>query len=1225
MSKRFSFGTAAAVVALAALAVSVRAEAPKKLNLKKGSRIVLMGNGLGSRMIHFGHFETGLHLRHPELNLWIRNMCDEGNTPSFRPHSGRKYQLGFPGAEKFHAPYSDGNTADGVGHFETEEQWIARLKPDVLIAFFGFNESFQGRGGIANFQAELDAFLKHTKAQKYNGTSVAQLALVSPTAFEDLSETLDVPSGKKQNGNLAAYTAVMKKVAADNDVLFIDVFGPSLAWYKQSPKPLTADGALLNNDGYEKFSEALIEGVFGPSPLKAESHRKRVHDAVMEKNWFWINDFKIPNGVHVFGRRYKPFGPANYPYEIKKIREMTAHRDEAIWAATEGQTIDLAARDKKTSPLPEVKTNFKPSKKNGALEYLKGEAALKTIQVPTGYKIQQFATEQEFPNLQNPVQMSFDNKGRLWIAVMPSYPHYRPGDPMPDDKLLIYEDTNGDGKADKEIVFADKLHLPMGFELAPEGVYVSQGINLVLLRDTDGDDRADQKEVILSGFDDHDTHHAIGAYCADPSGAFIMCEGVFLRSNIETSRGPIRGTNGGFFRYSPQRKRLERHAQLSIPNPWGVAFDDWGQHFFLHTSGPTVEWMLPGTVKPRYGAANPKSRHLLERAHSVRPTSGIEFMSSRHFPDEVQGDLMLNNAIGFRGTKQHKMTEDGTGYKTEWRQDLTVSTDGNYRPVDLEIAPDGSLYIVDWHNPLIGHMQHNARDPNRDHAHGRIYRITYPARPLVKPAKVHGATIAELLDNLKLHEYRTRYRTRRELRGRDPEKVLAAIKTWVGGLDKADPKYEHHLLEALFVKWGLNRVDGSLLRTLLAAQDHRARAAAVRVLRYNRHRISDHVALLKKAAADPHGRVKLEAITAASWLPKNQGLSVLAEAEKAVSAPKAEPAAEAETVARGAVKVSKGGGLIEVADPKLKNAKVTGFTITVPGKNRTINLMEMQIHAGGKNITDQAQVSMNSTYKGGQYPAKHLTDGDESTMAHSADQTRNPKITVKFAQPTAIDKIVIWNRKGYESRFHGARLEFLAGKKKLSRLTVEMPGGGSSGGGGKNNTPFDDWIAASYKTALAHLNNQSIVEEHKVVVPKHLAGDAAKLYTLGAEIYSREAHCTTCHQADGKGLAAAQFPPLDGSKWATGDEQRLIKLTLHGLHGPITVKGKKYPGLVPMTPFKGLLTDEEIAAVLTYVRNSFGNKAPMVKPETVKQIRAATKGQAGFYAPADLLKTHPFK
>ncbi|RYD42724.1 MAG: dehydrogenase, partial [Verrucomicrobiaceae bacterium] len=413
-------------------------------------------------------------------------------------------------------------------------------------------------------------------------------------------------------------------------------------------------------------------------------------------------------------------------------------------------------------------------------EYLYGEDALKSLTVPEGYKVELFASEKEFPNLANPMQLSFDNKGRLWVAVMPTYPHYRPGDPMPNDKILIYEDTDKDGKADKETVFADHLHLPIGFEFAPEGVYVSQEPNLVLLRDANGDDRADSYEIVLGGFDSHDTHHAISAYVADPSGAFVMGEGVFLHSNVETPYGAVRGVDGGFFRFSPQRTQLERTAQLSIPNPWGIAFDRWGQDFFLHTSGTSMNWMLPGSVKAPYGAKTPSSPDLVPKEHRVRPTSGLEILSSRHFPDEVQGDIMLCNAIGFLGIKQHAIEDEGTGYKTSFRQDMLRSTDGNFRPVDLEIAPDGSLYVVDWHNVLVGHMQHNARDPLRDHVHGRIYRITYPSRPLVEPAKVEGAPIATLLENLKLPEYRTRYRTKRELREHPTSEVLAALKEWVG-------------------------------------------------------------------------------------------------------------------------------------------------------------------------------------------------------------------------------------------------------------------------------------------------------------------------------------------------------------------------------------------------------------------------------------------------------------
>ena len=226
------------------------------------------------------------------------------------------------------------------------------------------------------------------------------------------------------------------------------------------------------------------------------------------------------------------------------------------------------------------------------------------------------------------------------------------------------------------------------------------------------------------------------------------------------------------------------------------------------------------------------------------------------------------------------MMESGAGFEVKFRQDLIASTDGNFRPVDMEIAPDGSLYMIDWHNVLIGHMQHNARDPLRDHVHGRIYRITYPSRPLVSPAKVADASIAELLDNLKLPEYRTRYRTRRELRGRDASEVLEQLEVWVEALDKTDARYEHHLLEALWVSWGLNRTDPNLLTLLLKATDFRARAAAVRVLRYSGHLIPNQAELIFQAAQDDHGRVRLEAIVAASWLDTEEGLRVLNEAGK---------------------------------------------------------------------------------------------------------------------------------------------------------------------------------------------------------------------------------------------------------------------------------------------------------------------------------------------------------
>jgi glucose/arabinose dehydrogenase/mono/diheme cytochrome c family protein len=843
------------------------------IEISNGAHISLIGGNLGSRMMNYGHFETEMYVRYPEKSLIIRNMCDGGDTPGFRPHASRNLPWAFPGAEKFQSEFA--KKSDSEGHFDSPDQWLTNLKTDIIIAFFGFSESFDGKENLENYKNELDAFIKHTLSQKYNGVSAPQLVIVSPTAYQDVTHLMDVPKGDSQNENIWLYTQAMKEVADKNNVSFVDAFTPSKKWYAETDKPLTIDGMQLNGDGYKKLAVYLSDEIFGSVPKKAEANRALIHEMVMEKNWLWHNDYKIPNGVHVYGRRYDPFGPDNYPAELEKIRQMLTIRDKAIWlAAQKGEKTNVQEADKNTRSLPEIKTNFNPEQ-NGSLKYLYGEDALAKLKVPEGYKIELFASEVEFKDLANPVQMSFDNKGRLWVATMPSYPHYKPGDSKPNDKLIILEDTNNDGKADKQTVFVDGLHLPLGFEFAPEGVYVSQGTNLKLFTDTNGDDKADKEEILMSGFDDHDTHHNSSAFCADPSGAIYSGEGVFLHTNVETAYGTVRATNGGFYRYSPQRRKLDRIAQLSIPNPWGIAFDEWGQPFFAETSGPDVRWMTPGTVLPRYGEATHKGKQLIEKDHLVRPTSGLEFVSSRHFPEEVQGDMLINNTIGFLGTKQHKIWDSGTGYETKHRQDLVVGTDRNFRPVDMEFAPDGSLYLVDWHNILIGHMQHNARDPLRDHVHGRIYRITYPSRPLVTPAKIDGASIETLLSNLTLPEYRSRYRTRRELRGRNAEEVLAKMDKWILSLDTKDANYEHHLLEGLWVSWGLNKVNQPLLKKLLSANDYRVRAAAVEVLRFNEHQVKNQAEWLKQAASDDHPRVRLGAIVAASRLEKSKGMMVL--------------------------------------------------------------------------------------------------------------------------------------------------------------------------------------------------------------------------------------------------------------------------------------------------------------------------------------------------------------
>ncbi|MDO8544422.1 MAG: ThuA domain-containing protein [Opitutaceae bacterium] len=1047
----------------------------------RGERIVFIGNGLVERDNYYSRLETELHLRYPEQELFVRNLGRAGDTPGFRPHPARVSQWAFPGAEKFRPEFVLHN---GKGFFPMPDQWLTFLKADTVVAFFGLNESFDGPNRVDNFEAELDAFAQHTLSKAYNGREAPRLVLVSPIAFENLSAERDLPAGLKENVNLALYTAAMERVAKKRGLTFVDLFHPTLKRYRSTKQPFTINGFAPTDAGYRELAVLLGDGMFGAAAGRSTADPKMVHAAVKEKDWLWNNDYNLVNGVHTHGQRYAPYGPQNYPDEIRKTREMMVLRDTLIHQVAAGIKKDLAVDDAKTHALPPVASNFKTGGAMGSGNYEPGDKVIANLKIMDGFKVELFASEREFPDLTNPVQMSFDNRGRLWVAVMPTYPHWRPGDPRPNDKLLIFEDTDGDGRADKQTVFADGLHLPIGFEIAPEGVYLSQEPNLCLLIDDDKDDRADRMEILLHGFDTHDTHHAISAYCADASGAFYLCEGRFLHSQIETPYGPRRCNDGGVWRFDPKSFRLERYSQTDVNNPWGISFDYWEQCFISDASNGLNWWGLPISAKMPYGIEIDKSVTFVPKRS--RPTSGAEFVSSRHFPDHLQGQFMICNSIGFLGIGLSSTTEDGAGFTGKLAGDLVSSNDPNYRPVDLEFAPDGSLYFLDWHNALIGHMQHNARDPNRDHEHGRIYRITYPGRPLVKPAKVAGASIPELLENLKLPEYRTRYRTRRELRGRPAAEVIRAVKAWAAKLDRADPNYEHHLCEAMWVTWAQNRPDVDLIKQCLGAKQHQARAAAVSVVRFAADKIPNASVLLLQAAGDSHPRVRLESIVAASWLDDPEGARVVFEA-----------------------------------------------------------------------------------------------------MKLPLDQWMGP-VTKQILEHTLKDDVEVLRTSGM--------MDFA------------------------NNASTREYLAGNFK-----FPQPPKTEEQKSYGPaRELSGEDLRVYKIGQEVYLRDAHCATCHQPNGQGMPNI-YPPLAKSDWL-GDDERLIKIALKGLWGPIEVAGQHFDptkGVPPMMGFGEMLNDNELAAVLSYIRQSFGNDGELVTAEAVRKLRAETKPRINFYMVEEILKEHP--
>ncbi len=505
------------------------------------------------------------------------------------------------------------------------------------------------------------------------------------------------------------------------------------------------------------------------------------------------------------------------------------------------------------------------------------QVALERLKVADGYEVSLFASEVQFPDLAKPLAMTFDAKGRLWVLTSPTYPHLEP-DGKPGDKLIVLEDTDRNGKADRSSVFADGLYIPTGFALGDGGVYIAEQPNLTFLKDTDGDGKADTRRILLSGFGTEDSHHSIHAWTWGPDGALYFQEGTFLHSQVETPYGPRRLAYAGVWRYEPRTEKLDVFVSYPFANPWGHVVDAWGQNFVSDASNGHNYWgtAFSGHVDyPR--KQKPMQEWTLTR---VRPTSGSEFVKSRHFPESAQGNFLYNNVIGFLGIKQYRTVEDGSGFVGVEVEPLLQSTDPNFRPVGMQFGPDGALYVIDWFNPLIGHMQYSLRDPRRDKTRGRVWRITAKGRPLLDWPKIDGATVAEQFDLLKAYEDRTRYHARLALRDSPADDVIAAAARWIAALDPADPAYEHHLLEALWVHESHDRVNVPLLKQLLGAKEFRARAAAVRVLQHWFDRVDGAMPLLAAAVADEAPRVRLEAVRALSFVPTAEAASLALEVLK---------------------------------------------------------------------------------------------------------------------------------------------------------------------------------------------------------------------------------------------------------------------------------------------------------------------------------------------------------
>ncbi|MBB75937.1 MAG: sorbosone dehydrogenase [Planctomycetaceae bacterium] len=478
---------------------------------------------------------------------------------------------------------------------------------------------------------------------------------------------------------------------------------------------------------------------------------------------------------------------------------------------------------------------------------------LASFVVADGLEVNLYASD---PQLAKPIQMNFDAQGRLWIASSEVYPQIKPGQ-QPTDKIVVVEDLDGDGVAEKTRVFAEGLLIPTGVVPGDGGVYVANSTELAHFSDRDGDFRADEKRVVLSGFGTEDTHHLLHTLRWGPDGCLYMNQSIYIHSHVETPWGVKHLNGGGIWRFRPETMELDVFCRGFV-NPWGHHFDAWGQSFATDGAyGEGINYVFPGAVF----VTAPEARRVL---HGLNPGSpkhcGLEILSGRHLPAAMRGNMITND---FRANRvcRFVVSENRSGFASRQEAELIKTRHVAFRPIDVKMGPDGAIYIADWYNPIIQHGEVDFRDDRRDHTHGRIWRITAKGRPLLKMPRLSGAGIAELLAQLRAPEAWVRLWAKRMLKRKPAEEVMRALSDWVAALNPRDTEFERLRVEALWAYESINRVDEQLIGEILrGSPDHRARAAAMRVVSWRQDELTQAADYLLSGVLDDHPRVRLEAV-----------------------------------------------------------------------------------------------------------------------------------------------------------------------------------------------------------------------------------------------------------------------------------------------------------------------------------------------------------------------------